>query len=497
MMLNEVMHALGMPVATAAPAIPINHIVTNSAQTGLADLFVAIPGFQVDGHDFIPEAISRGARAIIGQRPAPTDCPVFYAQVPDARLAASQLAAARYGYPHRGHIMTGITGTNGKTTTAYMLRHILASTGNTCTLLGTVERFMNGRRSPSQMTTPDAVTLQRWLQESRDKHVVMEVSSHGLTQSRVDTIAFDYALFTNLSHEHLDYHKTAEAYFAAKSRLFQLMKPGGEAIVSTFDAYGRRLASQLREKKQCVYTYGPHSDDTLRLTYMDDQPQPAFQVREGHSIHTFVLPLPGKHHVMNAMAAILTARRQDIPMASAAMALAEFPGVPGRHEIIMHPNGARFIIDYAHTPDGLEHCLKSVLSYAPRRLMHAFGFRGGRDESKWGAMLEISQAYSHHTILTLDDLNGVSPAQMEARYRPYTSDADVTIQLDRTEALKKLWEQAHPGDCILITGKGPEVYKQEFRLRTRTDRETLELLSSQTLALETAAYTYTSEAAPQ
>lgn len=345
------------------------------------------------------------------------------------------------------------------------------------------------------MTTPDAVTLQRWLQESRDKHVVMEVSSHGLTQNRVDPIEFDYALFTNLSHEHLDYHKTAEAYFAAKSRLFELLKPEGEAIVSTFDAYGQRLANQLRANKQEVYTYGPHTDDTLRLTYMDDQPQPAFQVREGHTISTFVLPLPGKHNVMNAMAAILTARRQHIPMASAAMALSVFPGVPGRHEIIHHPSGARFIIDYAHTPDGLEHCLQSVHSYAPRRLMHVFGFRGGRDESKWGAMLEISQAYSHQTILTSDDLNGVSPAQMEARYRPYAG-ASVEIQLDRTEALQQLWEQADPGDCILITGKGPEAYKQDFKLGTRTDRETLELLSSLTQAPETAASAYEDEAAP-
>ncbi|MED1694428.1 Mur ligase family protein [Brevibacillus agri] len=192
---------------------------------------MAIPGVHIGGHHFIEDAISAGARAVIGER-AMEFLAVPYFQVPDARLALSLLAAELYGHPDRNHTVIGITGTNGKTTTAHLIRHILEYSAQSCSLFGTVERYINGESYPSRVTTADPVQLMDWLRESNDENVVMEVSSHGLDQKRVDGMIFDFALFTNLSHEHhehLDYHRTFDYYFHAKARLFSLLKPGGEA----------------------------------------------------------------------------------------------------------------------------------------------------------------------------------------------------------------------------------------------------------------------------
>jgi UDP-N-acetylmuramoyl-L-alanyl-D-glutamate--2,6-diaminopimelate ligase len=455
--------------------LEIRNVVFNSKQVQKDDLFVAIPGYNLDGHDFIDDAVLAGALAVIGEKTNFKSLQFPYFKVPNARRALSLLAAEVNGHPYRNRSMIGITGTNGKTTTAYMICHVLEFAQQSCTLFSTVKQYMNGKSCPSSMTTQDAVQLQQWLRESRDQNVVMEVSSHGLTQSRVDGIMFDFALFTNLSHEHLDYHRTFNAYFHSKARLFSLLKKGGSAIINTDCSWGRQLVMKLEKQGIPVFTYGQRKSDTLELLHVENSEQPVFHVRENTEVYTLKLPIPGLHNIFNAMSAILLARRKSISFPVIANELASFPGVPGRLETFHHPNRALFVIDYAHTPDGLIQCLKTMNVYKPRRLVHVFGFRGGRDWSKWDVMIKISRVYCDETILTLDDLNEESYNIMLKRYGQFNQENTMVIA-DRTLAIMHAWNQAKPGDCIVITGKGLEAYQHSFELPTHSDHDTIHYL---------------------
>ncbi|TLS50010.1 hypothetical protein FE782_21980 [Paenibacillus antri] len=228
MKLSKLLGQLTIPVPVVEDQ-EIDNITFHSAEVRQGDLFFAISGFASDGHRYIQDALAAGAVAIIGEKEM-NSLPVPYFRVRNARLALAKLASEFYGNPSSNHTVIGITGTNGKTTTAHMIRHIIEYAGHSCSLFGTVERYVNGKSLPSKMTTYDAVQLQRWMAESNDEYVVMEASSHGLAQHRVDGVSFDYALFTNLSHEHLDFHRTLEKYFESKGRLFSLLKSGGKRL---------------------------------------------------------------------------------------------------------------------------------------------------------------------------------------------------------------------------------------------------------------------------
>jgi UDP-N-acetylmuramoyl-L-alanyl-D-glutamate--2,6-diaminopimelate ligase len=478
--LSRLLEVLSIPVQESSDC-DIQHIVFHSKQVQKGDLFVAVSGMRTDGHEYINDAILAGACAIIGEQAMGT-LSVPYFKVSNTRLALAKLAAELYGHPYMKHTMIGITGTNGKTTTAHMIRHILEVAEQSCSLFGTVERYMNGKSSPSTMTTYDAVQLQQWLHQSKDNNLIMEVSSHGLAQHRVDGMKFDFALFTNLSHEHLDYHKTLDQYFIAKQRLFSLLKTGGEAIVNINSHWGRKLVDRLHQDGISVKTFGRSKGETLELLSVENKLQPVFHVRENGNIQTLKLQFPGMHNVWNAMAAVLLARRKDISFSVISEALASFPGVPGRLENYHHPNGALFVVDYAHTPDGLLQCLKAMNVYKPKRLVHIFGFRGDRDESKWEVMLRVSKRYCDQTILTLDDLNTIEYDSMLRRYNLLRG-ITTTVIADRTLALAHVWEQASHGDCIVVTGKGREAYQSSFELPANSDSETILLLQERSMNL--------------
>lgn len=455
--------------------LEIGGVSFHSKQVKKGDLFVAIPGHDSDGHRYIKEAIETGAHAVIGEI-ALDSLPVPYFKVLNARLALAKLGAKFYGNPSQNHTIIGITGTNGKTTTAHMIRHILEHAGQTCSLFGTVECYINGESFPSKMTTYDATQLQRWLHQSIDENVVMEVSSHGLAQHRVDGILFDYALFTNLSHDHLDYHHSMVGYFEAKERLFSLLKNQGEAIINTTTDWGKQLKQKLIEHGLTIYTVGTLNEDTFQLMHVENLIHPTIVVREREQIYSLNVSVPGNHNVWNAMSAIAVARRKGISFHVISEAMGTFPGVPGRFQSFQHPKGARVIVDYAHTPDGLIQCLTTARSYKPRRLVHIFGFRGGKDDSKWENMLEISNAYADETVLTLDDLNGVSIDTMLEWYRKLQN-VNTAVVSDRTEAIADSWDRVGQEDCIVITGKGPEPYQSQFNMSSRSDIETVNLLS--------------------
>ncbi|WP_036581947.1 UDP-N-acetylmuramoyl-L-alanyl-D-glutamate--2,6-diaminopimelate ligase [Paenibacillus darwinianus] len=452
----------------------------HSGKVNKGDLFVAIPGLATDGHDYIEDAIHSGAAAVVGEKDL-HGLPVPYFRVSNARLALARLANAFYDQPSGRHTMIGITGTNGKTTTSYLLRYILESAGITCTLIGTVGHRINGVDMPSTQTTPDALQLQQWLNQSRDQAVIMEVSSHGIDQDRVGATKFDYAVFTNLSYDHLNYHKTMGEYFQTKARLFGLLKEQGEAVINSGCEWGARLIDQLTTLEKNVHTFGESIRDDVEFVRVISEFPFRFVIREGSEHHEIAMPIPGVYNAWNAAAAWLTARRIGVDASVIKEAIATFPGVAGRFEIYRHPAGARFVVDYAHTPDGFQQFLRTLHSLKPKRIIHVFGFRGNGDPSKRGLMLEISQAWSDLIILTLDNLSGMDgnllleeTAKLADRY----GGERIVVIKDRTKAIEYAWQEAGPDDWVAVTGKGHETYDQSFAFPSVTDRETIQYLSN-------------------
>ncbi len=449
------------------------HFHSNDIEPG--NLFVAIRGTHSDGHQYIEQAIKKGAAAVIGEKDI-SALPVPYIRVANARRVLALLASKFYNYPSRKHTVIGITGTNGKTSTAYLLRHIIQTSGTRCSLFGTVEHIINGRKILSKNTTPDALSLQKWMNESNDPVVIMEASSHGIDQERIYGIALDCAVFTNLSHDHLNYHRQMNDYFEVKSSLFKQLKTSGTAIINGDDAWGKSLLERLRAEHTPLKSFGVSESCDLQLIDIKERWQPRCQMKEGGKTYSFRLPLPGKHNIYNAMAAYLVARCLHIDPQTIIHALQTFPGVPGRAEKYIHPHGATFIIDYAHTPQGLDQFLGSLKRCGAKHLIHIFGFRGNGDPSKREKMIHISNKYSDALILTMDDLGPVKAEEMTEQLKQLSrigAKRHCTIIEDRTLAIQHAWRQAKEKDWIVVTGKGPETYEQSFTLPTRSDRETI------------------------
>ncbi len=455
--------------------IVINGIEFDSRKIKKGNLFVAISGHISDGHTFIQAAIDNGAAVVIGEKKLKEAVSVPYYQVDNSRALLSQLANAFFQEPQYKHKVIGITGTNGKTTTAYMLHHILTTNGKSASLIGTVGYIINGKQHESSLTTPDAITLQKMIYESIDDYVVMEVSSHGLDQYRVACPLFDYALFTNLTHEHLDYHLDLETYYQTKKKLFNCLKTEGKAIVGTYTLWGERLYRELYNEKVRIFSYGQKKrKETIYLKSYTSTPTATFIVQDYGEEYQIQMKIPGKHNLLNALGSYICARDMGFSPGEVISALEKFEGAPGRFEEILTPIGAKVIIDYAHTPDGLSHALETATYCINNDLYHIFGFRGNRDCSKRKEMVEISQKYCHHVFLTLDDLNGIEKERMvkelfELSY-PY---ANVSVIEDRTEAISQTLDLLQKGDGLIITGKGPEKYKERYNYPTLTDKETV------------------------
>ena len=452
--------------------IDIKGITNNSLEVEDGFLFIAIKGYQVDGHTYIDQAIKAGARAIIGERKI-DKISVPYFQVENSRLILADLAQ-RF-YPDKSNkTIIGITGTNGKTTTSFMLKHILESCGKKCSLFGSVYNYINGEKSaPSVNTTMDALQIHREIARSNDEFVIMEVSSHALSQHRVKGINYDYALFTNLDHDHLDYHKDMDDYFSVKARLFKQLKKDGAAICNTNNNWGKKLEELLSKNLNQISSVGKKESD---LYIQQNKAGDTHFVYKNKGVYPVKLPIKGKHNIQNAALAFLTARNMGIPGEFIIEALKSFPGVPGRFEVLEHPTGAQFIVDYAHTSDAFAQCLKTGREMGAKRIIHIFGFRGDRDVSKRQSMVEVSAKLSDLCILTLDDLGTESfEGMLEALHNLKPLKNGKVIH-DRTSAIEYAWEIARDGDWIFITGKGDELYKGTYNLPTKTDKDTITYL---------------------
>jgi UDP-N-acetylmuramoyl-L-alanyl-D-glutamate--2,6-diaminopimelate ligase len=436
--------------------VEVTGLAYDSRQAGPGTLFFCVRGFQNDGHDYAPQAVERGAVALVVQRPLGLGVPELV--VGDVRAAMAPAAARFHGDPTARLRIAGITGTNGKTTTAWLVRHLLESTGTSCGLLGTVTSVIGGREEPVARTTPEAIDLQATfatMLEAGDAACAMEVSSHALDLHRTDAIRWAVAVFTNLTQDHLDFHGTMESYFQAKRRLFEAGPAA--SVVNVDDEYGRRLAAELGE----VVTFAIDAEADWRAvdvrgalggsTYRVIAPTGKAEVRS---------PLPGRFNVSNTLAALAAADALGVGLEDAVAALEEFRAAPGRFEPVDEGQDFAVLVDYAHTPDSLENVLAAARELTERRVIAVFGAGGDRDRTKRPLMGEIASRLADVVIVTSDNPRSEEP---DAIIRQILEGAapDVDAVVDRRDAIARAVELAQAGDVVVVAGKGHE-QGQEF-----------------------------------
>jgi UDP-N-acetylmuramoyl-L-alanyl-D-glutamate--2,6-diaminopimelate ligase len=432
------------------PAVEIGGLAYDNRAVEPGTLFFCVPGFTRDGHDFAPDAIERGAAALVVARPLELGVPEVV--VDDVRAAMATAAARFYGDPTARLPVVGITGTNGKTTTAFLVRHLLEAAGRRCGLLGTVKRVVGGREEEVERTTPEAIDLQatfRAMLDGGDRACAMEVSSHALELGRVAGIRFAARVFTNLTQDHLDFHETMEAYFAAKRRLFE---GPGLAVVNVDDEYGRRLADEV----DCV-TYAIDQDADYRATDVEfDLMGSRFRCGE----LDLSTPLPGLFNVQNVLAAVATARSLGVPAEAIAAALPEFGRVPGRFEPVDEGQDFGVLVDYAHTPEALENVLLAARPVTRGRLHVVFGAGGDRDRGKRSLMGAAAARLADRVLVTSDNPRSEAPDAIIDEIMEGAG-ADAERITDRRTAIATAIESAREGDVVVIAGKGHE-QGQEF-----------------------------------
>jgi len=450
----------------AAGGTEISDVAFDSRAVGPGTLFFCVRGSSADGHDFAPAVVAAGAAALVVERELDLDVPQIV--VADSRAAMGPVAARFFGDPSAALRMVGVTGTNGKTTTAFLVRSILEHAGVRCGLLGTVKRIVAGESEPVERTTPEAIDLQRTFRrmlDGGDRACAMEVSSHALALGRADSIDFDVATFTNLTQDHLDFHADMEDYFAAKRLLFA-PGPGavapGAAIINVDDPYGERLATDLRRSQGPPVTTFSAAGQRADLTARDvdfDTAGATFTLHGAGPPRAARLRLPGLFNVENALAALGSVLALGVGLGDALDGLAEAEPVPGRMEPI--DAGQRFgvIVDYAHTPDSLENVLRAARRLTAGDLICAFGCGGDRDAAKRPLMGRAGAALADLAVITSDNPRSEEPDAIIAQVLagvPEERRERVEVEPDRRAAIALALSRAAPGDLVVIAGKGHE-----------------------------------------
>jgi UDP-N-acetylmuramoyl-L-alanyl-D-glutamate--2,6-diaminopimelate ligase len=434
----------------------ISSVAYDSRMVSEGCLFVAIKGFNVDGHDFVPQAISRGAAAIIGEQDL--DLPgIIYIRVRNSRKALAEASAWFYGYPSRKLGIIGVTGTNGKTTTTYLVKAMLDRAGYKTGVIGTIGNLIGDKILHAERTTPESLELNRLflnMVQQGVNYVAMEVSSHSLKLHRVDGIDFQVGIFTNLTQDHLDFHKTFEDYYESKKKLFDLSR---KAVVNVDDKSGRKILQSIDIP---AISYGIDTDADLRARNVNISLEGVFydiEVKgEKFSISYHV---PGRFSVYNSLAALGAGLALGIPMDTLIDALGKVRGVPGRFEPVIVGQDFAVIVDYAHTPDGLENVLKTIKSFARGRIITVFGCGGDRDRKKRPIMGSIASRLSDYCIITSDNPRSEEPEAIIDEIEKGVVSSNYEKIADRREAIAKAIEMAKKDDVILIAGKGHEDYQ--------------------------------------
>ena len=444
------------------------NVQTDSRLVQPGDIFVAVRGGSEDGGKYAADAAARGAAFIICEDPAanpgladlPPNCEAI--AHPDSREAAWRLAKAKW-QPGGSPLTTlGITGTNGKTTTAFILENILTANGKKCGVLGTVEYRWPGHRETAPLTTPGPMSLHSMLAEmasSGAEYAVMEVSSHALDQQRVGGVDFGGAIFTNLTQDHLDYHHDFESYFLAKASLFtKLPRQDKPVAINRDDPYGRRLLELVPEALSFGLSEAPRGHLDCKIMAADVNGL-KLEIRAGNTVWTIFSPLVGQFNAMNLLGAQALAIQLGFTPADFAC-LEEFHGVPGRLERIRNKRGLNIFVDYAHTPDALANALKALRQAGFKRIITVFGCGGNRDRGKRPLMGQAVAAGSDVAILTSDNPRNEDPMAIIRDVLPGLAQAGQTvIEPDRRLATQKGIELLGPGDALLIAGKGHETYQ--------------------------------------
>lgn len=470
MNLAELIEELRGCVVDGNPSVEVSSIEYNSRKTTSGALFIAIKGFKADGHDYVNDAIKRGAVAVVVERDVETPFEICKVMVPDSREALSHISSVYYGTPSRKLDITGVTGTNGKTTTCYLLRSIYEAAGISSGMLTTIEYLVGKRRQRAQLTTPESLDMQRILGkmvEDGVKAVAMEVSSHGLTLKRVKDVEFARGVFTNLSRDHLDFHVDMEDYISSKRSLFKNLRLGAIAVLNCDDPHWEDMASATQAR---VVKYGFAGTADFRATEvkatLDGTRIKASWKRETAEIKSRLI---GMHNAYNMLASAATAAYSGLGKEAIIAGINNVKRIPGRLEQFRLPNGARAFVDYAHTPDALKRVLDSLKEVTEGDIICVFGCGGDRDKGKRPIMGEVSTDLADFTIVTSDNSRSEDPQTIIDEITRGIKKHNFKTEADRRKAIEKAVALAKPKDSVLIAGKGHEKFQIVGDARIRFD----------------------------
>jgi UDP-N-acetylmuramoyl-L-alanyl-D-glutamate--2,6-diaminopimelate ligase len=450
---------------------PVDREITglryDSRRVGPGNLFVAVRGSCFDGHSFIEQAVDKGAVAIVGEKPGLSKRATMIV-VPNSREALARLAATYYGDPSRRLKVIGVTGTNGKSTTTFLVKHLLERANQSTGLIGTVRYEIGERVLPAQRTTPESLDLQELLSqcvEAGCRNVVLEVSSHALSQGRASEIAFDVGAFTNLTQDHLDFHHGMKDYFEAKARLFDSVRDNQKkeraAVINIDDPYGQQLAARFGRDLPII-SYGMGARAQFRASnFKVEMNGTSYQLNAKEKSYLVRLPLIGRFNVYNSLAALAVAHAIGADIRTSVLALANAPQIPGRLEAVPAKRQFHVFVDYAHTDDALLNVLRTCRDLHPNRLILVFGCGGNRDRTKRVLMGTVADQYADYAILTSDNPRKEDPEAIVRDIEAGFKRKNYEKVVDRKEAISRAIALAQPKDIVLIAGKGHEKY-QEF-----------------------------------
>lgn len=449
--------------------VDIQSIATDSRCVVRESLFVALPGSTSHGAHFIEEAIQRGASSIVvGRDYAPSGrySHICFVVVDNPKEALREAVRQFYGNPSLKVKTIGVTGTNGKTTITYLIESILKKAGKPCGVVGTINYRVGDRAYPSHNTTPGLIDNQVFLSNLAKENIdycVMEVSSHALDQGRVDLIDFHAAIFTNLTSDHLDYHKTRENYFLAKAKLFAPLSLKATAIINSDDEYATRLLSLTKSK---VLTYGIYQPSDFVVKHIElDMSGTTFTCHYPQGKIRLHSPLVGLHNAYNVVAALAFGLCENIPLEAIRQGIENFHCVPGRLERVSCGQNFSIFIDYAHTEDALRNALKALRHFAKGKIILVFGCGGDRDKTKRPLMGKVASELAHFSIVTSDNPRGEEPQGIINEILPGFKNKNYTAIVDRKEAIATALTMAKRDDVVLVAGKGHETY-QIFKDKT-------------------------------
>lgn len=448
---------------------PIAAIAFDSRRVVPASVFVALKGLRADGGAFVDQAVARGAQVVVSESARPDGVSIPWLTVRDARLALALLADRFFNHPSRRMPVVGVTGTNGKTTTAYLLASILDCAGLRAGMLGTVAYRIGGEDREAARTTPEAPEVQQLLNEMLEhgcKSAVMEVSSHALSLKRVDGMRFAAGIFSNLTRDHLDFHADMEAYFAAKRRLFEMLPADAPGVINMDDPRGAALVEICQ--RPVTYAINANADvmpGSIEMTLTGLR----FEVKTPRGQVQIAAKLVGRPNVYNILAATAAAISLDVPIKAIEDGIAGLSGVPGRFEVVSHDDDeVTVVVDYAHTDDALRNLLETARPLSAKRLITVFGCGGDRDRSKRPLMGMVAARLSDVVVITSDNPRSEEPSRIieeiergiPAGTQASSRDPKVVSVADRAAAIERAIALAAAGDVVLIAGKGHEKYQQ-------------------------------------